>query len=267
MLPSTVDAIEWRDAFQLDRASTPRRVTLRAESAAEANAAIDALLATARRTDQFKCLRGWRDEKYRILGARQDVRVERAAASIFGIATIGVHMTVYTRDAAAGGQPRLWIPQRSATTTTNPGMLDNSVAGGVPAGVAPWDILVQEAADEASLPRELTGQKAIPVGCVTEFNIKDNGRGLLQPSVKYVYDMEVDATVQLRPADSEVEAFRLLTVDEAKAELLQGKFKPMSAFVMIDFFLRHGVLTPQNEKDYVELVARTHRRLPLATTP
>lgn len=254
----------WTAEFQLDASSHPKRVQLHAASPADADSAIAALLKTARQKNLFKCLKGWRNEEYRILGARDDIRIERAAAGLFGIMTIGVHMTVYTRSSA--GQLRLWIPQRSQSTTTNPGMLDNSVAGGVPAMVDPFECLVKEAADEASLPEVLTRRCAKAAGCVTEFNIKDGGKGLLQPSVKYVYDMEVDEQTELRPADGEVEAFRLMTVEEAKVELLKGKFKPMSAMVMIDFFIRHGVLTMHNERDYAQLAARTHRYLPFPTT-
>jgi hypothetical protein len=34
---------------------------------------------------------------------------------------------------------------------------------------------------------------------------------------------------------------------------------------MIDFFVRHGLITPENEKHYSEIVARVHRRMPFAT--
>jgi 8-oxo-dGTP pyrophosphatase MutT (NUDIX family) len=174
-------------------------------------------------------------------------------------------MTVYTHSGT--GQMQLWIPQRFMSTTTNSGMLDSSVAGGIPAGVEPFECLVNEAAEEASLPEALTRARAKPVGCVTDYNIKDGSKGLLQPSLKYVYDMEVDEWTELHPADSEVETFQLMTIEEAKAELVQGKFKPMSAMVTIDFFVRQGVLTMHNEKDYMELVERTHRRLPFPTSP
>lgn len=35
--------------------------------------------------------------------------------------------------------------------------------------------------------------------------------------------------------------------------------------VLIDFFIRHGILTPENEPDYIEIVARLHRRFEFPT--
>ncbi len=99
---------------------------------------------------------------------------------------------------------------------------------------------------------------------MTEFCVKEDGQ--LEPSVKYVYDMEVEEHIEPRPSDNEVEGFRLMTVDEVKEKLLEGRYKPMSAMVIIDFFVRHGILNVQNEKDYAEIVTRTHRYLPFPTS-
>jgi hypothetical protein len=30
---------------------------------------------------------------------------------------------------------------------------------------------------------------------------------------------------------------------------------------MIDFFIRHGILSAENEPDYLDIVARLHRRM------
>jgi hypothetical protein len=49
--------------------------------------------------------------------------------------------------------------------------------------------------------------------------------------------------MRLQPADDEVEASHLVTAEEAKDEVMNRKLKPMSVFVMIDFFLHHGILT------------------------
>lgn len=35
--------------------------------------------------------------------------------------------------------------------------------------------------------------------------------------------------------------------------------------VLIDFFIRHGLLTPENEPDYIEIMARLHRRFEFPT--
>jgi hypothetical protein len=58
-----------------------------------------------------------------------------------------------------------------------------------------------------------------------------------------------------------------MRVDEVKEALSRAEFKTNSAVVMIDFFIRHGIITADNEKDYVEIVQRMHRRLPFPTVP
>jgi hypothetical protein len=63
------------------------------------------------------------------------------------------------------------------------------------------------------------------------------------------------------PRDGEVEGFELMGVEEVRVGLAEGRFKPNSSLVLVDFLVRHGVLTPENESDYVEIVGRLHRRL------
>jgi len=45
----------------------------------------------------------------------------------------------------------------------------------------------------------------------------------------------------------------------------EGAFKPNCALVVLEFLVRHGILTAENEPDYVEIVARLHRRLEFPT--
>ena len=66
--------------------------------------------------------------------------------------------------------------------------------------------------------------------------------------------------------DGEVE--RMLkawkSVEEVKQALRDGDFKPNCALVLLDFFVRHGILTAEDE-GYIEIVARLHRRLEFPT--
>jgi 8-oxo-dGTP pyrophosphatase MutT (NUDIX family) len=250
----------WTSNFHLDSSSNPRKVRLLPESSVDSNEAIGHQLHIAREKEIFECLRGWRNEEYKIPGAEDGIKIERAGAGLFGITTTGVHMTIYTR--SLEGEILFWVPKRSMTTKKNPGKLDSSVAGGVPAGVHPFECLVKEATEEASLPPELTRLRAKAAGCVMEYHIEDEGRGLLEPSLKYVYDMEIDRNTVLTPGDTEVEDFSLMKVETVKANILGGRYKPMCVMVLIDFLIRHGIITSENEKDYAELVARTHRYLP-----
>ena len=69
---------------------------------------------------------------------------------------------------------------------------------------------------------------------------------MLQPEVQYIYDLELAEDVEPKPSDDEVEAFELMTVDEAKVALRDGEFKPNCAVVLLDFFVRHGILTSED---------------------
>ncbi|KAL2808257.1 hypothetical protein BJX63DRAFT_436311 [Aspergillus granulosus] len=83
----------------------------------------------------------------------------------------------------------------------------------------------------------------------------------LQPEIEYVYELQLDPDTKPRPGDSEVEEFYLWGVGEVKAALLRGEFKHNSAIVVIDFFIRHGIVTAENERDYAEIVWRLYKRL------
>lgn len=58
--------------------------------------------------------------------------------------------------------------------------------------------------------------------------------------------------------DGEVESFELLPIDEV-AHIIAGShdFKPNCCLVIIDFMIRHGVLTP-DQAQYAELVKALH---------
>jgi hypothetical protein len=43
--------------------------------------------------------------------------------------------------------------------------------------------------------------------------------------------------------------------------LAAGQFKPNCALVLLDFFVRHGILTADNEKDYLQIVGRVRTGL------
>ncbi|KAI0265392.1 NUDIX hydrolase domain-like protein [Gloeopeniophorella convolvens] len=181
--------------------------------------------------------------------------VERAAAALFGVVTYGVHMTIFEEH--PGGSVRLWVPRRAATKPTFPGMLDNSVAGGIPGGTTVLDTIVKEAAEEASLAPELVRARAQPVGAVSYFY--RTAAGWLQPEVEYVYDMRLaPGEAELAPMDGEVESFKLMPLDEVVAAVRAGEFKPNCALVIIDFMVRHGYLTPENEPRYLEITQRLH---------
>ena len=90
-------------------------------------------------------------------------------------------------------------------------------------------------------------------------------KGLVMPDYIYSYDIELPADVIPRPHDDEVDCFYSMSVEELKAALLRGEFKPDSAAILVHFLIIHGIVTAENEKDYVEINMRLHRMLPFRT--
>ncbi|KIO20882.1 hypothetical protein M407DRAFT_132596 [Tulasnella calospora MUT 4182] len=206
----------------------------------------------------------WRNELYPIypLAMRDNTTegaafvMERVCCALFGFVTYGVHMTMYTEDG------RIWVPRRAKTKQTWPGLLDNSVAGGIPYGLKPMESLIKECMEEASLPEEIA-KNAKTVGCASYFY--QTRTGWLQPEVEYVYDLcvpapDVGSQYIPKPLDGEVESFELMTVEEVIQHMRSEEFKPNCAVVLLDFLIRHGHITPENEPNYIEILTRIHAR-------
>ncbi|KAK0734627.1 thiamine pyrophosphokinase [Lasiosphaeria miniovina] len=264
MLPSIVQDFQWSSAWKVDHQR--KTVLLCGASVGERDENMARTLAAERQRSHFKVLTGWRDELYPVYGPDHDVlvNVERAASPLFGVVTYGVQMTAYVKTDLG---LQVWVPRRAATKQTYPGMLDDTVGGGISSGDAPFASVVREAAEEASFPADYVARNARCCGLVSYFDVRDQRAapgtetGLLQPECMYVYDLEVPPDLVPRPNDNEAEDFRLLRLPELCAALRSGEFKTNCALVLIDFFVRHGIVTPEGERDYVEIVARLHRRL------
>ncbi|KAH0562596.1 hypothetical protein GP486_002720 [Trichoglossum hirsutum] len=271
LIPSVVEAIKNLRECSLfwsinDQAKT---VKLKGEPSVQAHSwAIEQTVISWRKDDVFKVLRGWRNELYAVYAppGKLAFNIERSASCLFGVLTYGVHMMAYVRSKAG---LKLWIPRRAYNKQTYGGYLDNTVAGGLASGERALEVLVREAEEEASLPAELVRNNAKSVGTITYFYVRDARAGgeigLLQPECQYLYDLELNEDVVLKPCDSEVEEFYLWGVEEVAKELKDGHFKPNCAFALIDFFMRHGIITPENEESYIEISSRLHRRLGFAT--
>lgn len=274
ILPSVAEVLRGIPGWTLD--DEERTLTLsNGDNEQERSTLVAATTAAMRETGHFSVLKGWRNELYPVYGPapQKDLlfSIERSASCLFGIVSYGVHMTAYTHVPNDAGEKelKLWTPRRAATKQTYGGMLDNTVAGGMATGEQPLECAIREAEEEASLPSSLVRSAAKAAGTVTYFHIRDHRAGgetsLLQPECQYIFDLEVPADVKPTPCDDEVEEFFLMGVDELKERLRKGEFKPNCAVVLLDFFVRHGVLTQENEVDYVQIVSRLHRLLEFPT--
>ncbi|KAJ7611441.1 nudix hydrolase 20 [Mycena polygramma] len=205
---------------------------------------------------------------YPVEGADSDAlnyafEMERAACALFGIITYGVHMNTYQEGVDASGERtlRLWIPTRARTKSMWPGYLDNTVAGGIPAGMGAFESLVKECMEEASLTEDLVRKHVRAVGCISYFF--RTAKGWLQPEVEYNFDMVIpigaDPTpFEPKPLDGEVERFDFVGKAQVEQDMRAGRFKPNCALVLIDLFIRLGYITPDNEPDFLKIVTGLH---------
>ncbi|TQV93029.1 thiamine pyrophosphokinase-related protein [Cordyceps javanica] len=252
-----------------DRAARTLRMFQDLDGEPARTAAVAALTRHLREQDAFPLLRGWRDEPWPVHGRRGGellFSVERAAAGLLGVVRYGVHLTAYVEDAAAPHGLRLWVPRRAATKSTFPGMLDNTVAGGLTTGEDPFECVVREADEEASLPEAVVRAGAAPAGLITYMYVTDgpnNGEaGFVYPEVEWAYDLRLPPDVVPRPKDGEVDEFYLCDVDTVRRDLAAGEYKTNCAVVMLDFFIRRGILTAEEEPQLAEIQRRMRRELP-----
>ncbi|KAF3035227.1 hypothetical protein E8E12_004551 [Didymella heteroderae] len=269
MLPSVAEVFRGVADWSLD--DSERVLTLTGgHDAATRSASVEKTLLALRETGHFDVLKKWRGELYAVYGRDKELlfSVERSASPLFGVVTYGVHLTAYTRSHETG-EVRIWTPRRAKTKQTYGGMLDNAVAGGIASGESPFESLVRECSEEASLEEALVRERARAAGTVTYWYVRDERAGgetgLLQPEVQYIYDLELPEDVIPKPGDDEVEEFYLWSVQEVQEAMRRGEFKPNCSLVVLDFLVRHGILTEANERDFIEIVSRLHRRLEFPT--
>ncbi|TVY36097.1 Uncharacterized protein LSUB1_G004643 [Lachnellula subtilissima] len=241
LLPATVAAMPWTPQFTVDH---QRKIITLNGTQDLSTTAFTHLIDTALSSNTFKLLH----------------------APLFGIVSRGAHLTVYTYTYARGGngngkdgggekEMKIWVPRRSKHLFTYPNCLDTTVAGGVTAGEGPGECVVREAGEEASLDEGFVRSNAKSVGCLSYISHRDapgdSEKGLFSPELIYCFDLEVAPDVICKQCDDEVKEFYLMGVQEVKDALARGEFKTNSACVMIDFFIRHGVLTPEEKVSFV----------------
>ncbi|MBX7146584.1 MAG: DUF4743 domain-containing protein [Alphaproteobacteria bacterium] len=196
-------------------------------------------------------IKGWRGENYPVtLGLDHPplMQIERAAASFFGIRAYGIHLNGYVKHTNG---LMMWIAKRSLDKQVAPGKLDNMVAGGQPIGMSLKDNLIKEAREEAALSAHLA-LLAKPVGLISYLTEYNYG---LRHDFLFTYDLELPKDFVPKNNDGEVEEFYLWPVDFIKNKLEETfDFKFNTALVLIDFFIRHGLLDPDEEKNYDTLI-------------
>lgn len=169
-------------------------------------------------------------------GGEALARLDRGAVAPFGVPSQGAHLNGLVRRADG---LHLWVGRRARDKAIAPGKLDNLVAGGVPAGLTPWETLLKEAGEEASLPPELA-ERARRVGEVSYVMASAEG---LRRDMLHVFDLELPEGFTPRPNDDEVESFELWPAERVLAAVREGDSVKFNVnLVLIDLFLREKLI-------------------------
>ncbi|MGO3517130.1 MAG: NUDIX hydrolase [Acetobacter cibinongensis] len=168
-------------------------------------------------------------------------RIDRGALPLFGFVAIGVHMNGLVHKANG---LHLWTGRRARNKRLDPGKLDHLVAGGVPAGYAPHAALLKEAEEEASIGPDLAGQAQSKGRILYALNRSEG----LRRDILYCYDLLLPESFEPVAADGEVESFTLMPLTEAFTLVRDtDEFKFNVNLVLIDLFLRHGLIDPHSD--------------------
>ncbi|MFC0398210.1 NUDIX hydrolase [Paraburkholderia rhizosphaerae] len=220
----------WPDVFEIDaqRVTLSSRFSTVDSRSAALGAVIGALAADGR-------IPGWRDETYAIRNAFDApplACIERAASRFFGTMTYAVHLNGIVE--YAQGAPRLWIARRSDTKATDPGMLDNVVAGGIGWGFSIGTTIIKECWEEAGIPEDVAA-RATPGRAVHVLQSLPEGT---QAEQIFIYDLVLPEDFAPRNQDGEVGEHRLARIDEVACWIEEGAMTVDASLATLDCMLR-----------------------------
>ncbi|MBN3806243.1 DUF4743 domain-containing protein [Paraburkholderia sp. Ac-20336] len=178
---------------------------------------------------------GWRNETYAIRNAFDApplAYIERAASRFFGTMTYAVHLNGIVE--YADGAPQLWIARRSETKATDPGMLDNVVAGGIGWGFGVGETIVKECWEEAGIPAEIASRA---VAGRTAHVLQSLPEGTQAEQI-FIYDLALPADFAPRNQDGEVGEHRLARIDEVARWVEEGALTVDASLATLDCLLR-----------------------------
>lgn len=222
----------WPDVFEIDNTRVtlaPAFNTVDLRSAA-LGSVIGALAAEGR-------IPGWRNETYAIRNAFDApplAYIERAASRFFGTMTYAVHLNGVVE--YADRAPQLWIARRSDTKATDPGMLDNVVAGGIGWGFGVEETIVKECWEEAGIPEEIAARA---VAGRTAHVLQSLPEGTQAEQI-FIYDLALPADFAPRNQDGEVGEHRLARIDEVARWIEEGAMTVDASLATLDCLLRRS---------------------------
>ncbi|HTI16326.1 MAG TPA: DUF4743 domain-containing protein [Trinickia sp.] len=222
----------WPDVFDIE----PARVALAPRFDKDVDSRSAALGTVIGALAAAGCIPGWRDEIYAIRNAFDDAPlayIERAAARFFGTMTYAVHLNGIVK--CADRAPQLWIARRSDTKATDPGMLDNVVAGGIAWGLGVEATIGKECWEEAGIG-EVLAASALPGRTLHVLQSIPEGT---QAEQIFVYDLVLPDDFTPHNQDGEVAEHRLARIDEVARWIAEGAMTVDASLATLDCLLRH----------------------------
>jgi 8-oxo-dGTP pyrophosphatase MutT (NUDIX family) len=266
ILPNIIQAISWGSQWEIDHEH--RSLELLGSNLEERNKNMHDTLITERENKSLEVFADWRDELFPVYGPGKElvVSVERCAAQLFGILTYGVQLLAY-QDNPEGIS--IWVARRATWKRSYPNMLDSTVGGSLPTGESPFECLLREGSEEAGLSPDFVKKNVVPCGTVNYTCITDDysrgEKGLLSPEVQFCYELKLPKDMALFPGEAAVQEIVLINVEQMKEALAKGEFAPLTGCLILDFFVRHGILTFENEPNYISIASRMHKALNMET--
>ena len=186
--------------------------------------------------------------------------VPRSILPYFGFRGLGVHLCAYRFDQ---GVPYFWLAKRANTGDDFEGLMDNSVAGGVASkdrtNVKPYDVMIKEAFEEASL----TSEQACSAMLLAELSYRHYRKiDDTRCDTILCYALELPKDISCSVNDNEVMKFQLID-EQHLLELLESpnnfKFNCSVPWILLllHLYTEKGVL---KQEDYITICSQFQGR-------
>jgi isopentenyldiphosphate isomerase len=237
--------LQWDTVFYQNKAGA-LLISDDLDSAEKRTKACEPILQTLHETG---IIDSWVGEPYALVhqfGEAPRLLIERAAVSFFGVRGFGVHLNGLVKKKSG---IHIWIARRTRDKPFWPGMLDQMVAGGQPAGVGLMKNVIKESAEEANIPESMAKKAKL----VSEIHYRGETHRGLHVDTLFNYDLWLPEDFIPENTDGEVEEFILMPLEEmAQITDTTDEFKDNCNLVNIDLLLRQGLID-KTHPDYDEI--------------
>ncbi|KAI1746575.1 NUDIX hydrolase domain-like protein [Xylaria castorea] len=257
-----INALPWPSCWSIEREK--RRITLHCADDFEARTlAVEEAMRIGHRENASPSLRVWQNERFPVYSVDRQhlLDIDGSGVDVIGARSFAVYLTAWTNTSEGR---KYWVQRRGLNKTLLPGMLDCAVSGRLRPNERPFDGMIREAAEEANLPESLLRERMRPCDVLAAAYPRSNqGAPAYMHHTQYVYEIELDESCNLSCDTDEVGEFRLMSLDEVRTGIDEETFIPIARLVYLAHFIRHGIVTAENDERLEETCARIHRRFTL----